>query len=495
MLLWSATYHFLDLCRAAWPFTTDDAYITLRYAWHWAHGDGITFNAGAKPVEGYSNFAYVVVGAASLRLGIDPVVVLKGLGVLAPPLTAWLLYRIASRQVAPLWATLPGVVYLAFPGVAWWAVSGLETTVYGLAVVATVWAYDRAVSQTCVRARRRGASITGVLVAVLGLLRPEGPLVGLVLGAMTLLGLAIAWRRGRIDRARAHPDMAGGMLAGFVVPYVPYLVWRVHHFGYWLPNAAACKASHPGSPWLLILEYTPVLVVAVATLAWAGRKLSRPANLACLGINAAYLVLLYGVDTTIAYGLRHFLAAFALVLVPVAVGAAAIGRRHGGASSRGWVGMIAVHTVLWSVVSLADVDAHLRRFADGYDQRGHTRQEVATWLSDTLPQRGRFLMGDVGLTGYRTPQLHLVDAYCLNNEHMGRAPEGEEARALVAQVRAAPPAVLVVSSKSATTLRSRSESFTYILQDPELGPQYELVRTFGEDRDAFNYWVYRWTGR
>ena len=495
MLLWSATHHFLDLCRAAWPFTTDDAYITLRYALHWVDGHGITFNAGASPVEGYSNFAYVLLGAATLKLGGDPVPVLKGLGVAAPPLTAWLLYRLAVRQVSPLWATLPGIVYLAFPGVAWWAVSGLETTVYVLGVVATVWVYDGAISRTCVRARRRGAVATGVLVAGLGLLRPEGPLVGVVLGVMTLLGLGLALRRGAHERARAHADLAGGMLAGFVVPYVPYLVWRVHHFGYWLPNAAACKASHPGSPWLLIFEYTPVLVLAVATLTWAGRKLSRPANLACLGINGAYLVLLYGVDTTIAYGLRHFMAAFALVLVPVAVGAADIARRRVGATSRGWVGMIALHTILWSVVSLGDVDTHLRRFADGYAQRARTREEVAGWLSRTLPAHGRYLMGDVGLTGYRTPELNLVDAYCLNNEHMGRAPEGQEAQALLQQVRAAPPAVLVVSSKSARTLRSRSESFTYILDDPELGPQYELVRTFGDDRDAFNYWIFRWTGR
>jgi hypothetical protein len=42
------------LIVAAWPFTVDDAYITLRYAKHLAGGQGLVWNLGERPVEGYS---------------------------------------------------------------------------------------------------------------------------------------------------------------------------------------------------------------------------------------------------------------------------------------------------------------------------------------------------------------------------------------------------------------------------------------------------------
>jgi hypothetical protein len=192
MLLWSAAYHFVDACRAAWPFTTDDAFITLRYAQHWAGGDGITWNVGDAPVEGYSNFAYVALAAAALTLGLDAAALLKALGVVAALATAWLAYRIARRQVSPLLATVPGVVFLAFPGTVWWTVSGLETPVYVAVVLAAVLAFGRGVDPP-----HGGVGwlvVAGTLVAVAGVVRPEGPIVGVafvvVLAAQVLTAAA-----------------------------------------------------------------------------------------------------------------------------------------------------------------------------------------------------------------------------------------------------------------------------------------------------------------
>ena len=43
-----------------WPFTTDDAYISLQYGRSLAEGGGLAW-AGV-PVEGYSNFLFVLLG-------------------------------------------------------------------------------------------------------------------------------------------------------------------------------------------------------------------------------------------------------------------------------------------------------------------------------------------------------------------------------------------------------------------------------------------------
>src|SRR5512143_3483048 len=50
---------------------SDDAYISFRYARNFADGHGLVFNPGQPPVEGYSNFLWVVLLAGAARLGFE----------------------------------------------------------------------------------------------------------------------------------------------------------------------------------------------------------------------------------------------------------------------------------------------------------------------------------------------------------------------------------------------------------------------------------------
>ena len=43
-------------------FTIDDTYISLRYAKNWASGAGLLWNINSPPIEGSSNFIFVVKG-------------------------------------------------------------------------------------------------------------------------------------------------------------------------------------------------------------------------------------------------------------------------------------------------------------------------------------------------------------------------------------------------------------------------------------------------
>jgi hypothetical protein len=62
------------------PFITDDAFISLRYSRHLAEGHGIAWNVGEAPVEGYSNFLHIVLGAIATRLDVSPIGVLRSVG-------------------------------------------------------------------------------------------------------------------------------------------------------------------------------------------------------------------------------------------------------------------------------------------------------------------------------------------------------------------------------------------------------------------------------
>lgn len=486
VVLLSAAYPFFDLCRAAWEFTTDDAFISLRYAHFWAMGEGVRFNAEGAPVEGYSNFGFVMLSCILLRLGLEPLLVLKTLGVAACPLTAVVLYRIARGHVSRLFATLPGVVYLAFPGTAWWAVSGLETTVYALSVVVALWLFLRSAQRPAL------AVLAGAVIALAGWIRPDGPLIGLVL-SLVLLAQCLAGKLGRGPSSAANP--LGTLLrlaAGFLPLYAPYLAWRVAYFGQLLPNSVSCKLTYGGSPWTVILEYVPVLVVSIAVLAWAGRRLLSMTHVVCLLFNAMTIVLLYGVDTTISYGLRHFFPAFVLLLIPVAAGAQRLSVLRGGPeSSRGWVAMLVLHAIVWGSITLCNVEGRLQGFAQEYAERSAVRAQVAGWLREELPHSATYVLGDVGVCGYLTPNLQIIDAYCLNNGALGQAAEGTHTAVLTDQILEQRPAALVLTSRSPTVLKSRSTRFARVLEDPRVWMQYELAALFGDEEGGFNYWIYR----
>lgn len=54
----------------AWSllWASDDAFITFRYAEHFARGDGLVFNVGER-VEGYTDFLWALIIAAAIALG------------------------------------------------------------------------------------------------------------------------------------------------------------------------------------------------------------------------------------------------------------------------------------------------------------------------------------------------------------------------------------------------------------------------------------------
>ena len=49
-------------------FTLENAYITFRYAQHFANGQGLVYNAGER-VEGYTNFLWTVLLGIAIRFG------------------------------------------------------------------------------------------------------------------------------------------------------------------------------------------------------------------------------------------------------------------------------------------------------------------------------------------------------------------------------------------------------------------------------------------
>src|SRR5262245_43733436 len=67
-----------------WRVTLDDAYITFRYARHFAEGYGLgAWNRTGEHVEGYSSLLWTLLLAGAARLGVDVRLASKLMGVAA----------------------------------------------------------------------------------------------------------------------------------------------------------------------------------------------------------------------------------------------------------------------------------------------------------------------------------------------------------------------------------------------------------------------------
>ncbi len=104
MLAAAATLAFL-VHAGAWEFVCDDAFISFRYAQNLAEHGELAFNVGMQPperVEGYTNFAWVVVLAGLQVLGWAPpdaAPALTQLGSLAGLVAAIVLLRLLPTGI------------------------------------------------------------------------------------------------------------------------------------------------------------------------------------------------------------------------------------------------------------------------------------------------------------------------------------------------------------------------------------------------------------
>ncbi len=283
--------------HTAWlAVVAEDAFISLRFARNLARGWGMVWNPGEAPVEGVTNLLWTLLAAGVERLGLDGPGTMQLLGVATGLATLWLTDRFAVRvlDLRGLARTFP-VLMLAVSGpMATWAASGLETPLFSLLAIASLYAMAR--WRGSESARDLALAWTAVVLATLT--RPEGLLLAAIAGWMTLAG----------DGER-HRRQAWTAVGAFVLFAVALTALRLAYFDAPLPNTFYAKTGGGGLQVLRGAAYlgyfafhylTPLLpLVAVA---WS-RPRSEPqghqwtvvaALLAWCGGYALYIVAVGG---------------------------------------------------------------------------------------------------------------------------------------------------------------------------------------------------------
>ena len=138
--------------RVYGDFMYDDAYIAGRFSQNWAFGQGLTWNTGEDPVEGFTSFLWVAIGAGAQRaLRLQPHEVMPLVGVLSwvvlvvvvvPLLSGRLVSENGAADAPPAALTLSVVtaVTVAANGLfAFHAFHGLETMLHALVLALLLW--------------------------------------------------------------------------------------------------------------------------------------------------------------------------------------------------------------------------------------------------------------------------------------------------------------------------------------------------------------------
>ena len=224
-------------------YVLDDAFISLRYARNLGAGSGLVFNPGLPPVEGYTNFLWVLIEAAIVPLTAWPEHVLLAFDVLFGFLVLLAVWRemVLRGPEAERWAWLAALLVGSHETLHAWMGGGLETTLFMLLVTVGVGGFLRE------HAHIGGVFRSAIPLGLAALTRPEAYLPIAVCGII-LMKTALFDRR---ERQRAGRWFA--TLGGFCAPH---LAFRRLYYGEWVPNTFFAKIPGPyfasGVPYLQI---------------------------------------------------------------------------------------------------------------------------------------------------------------------------------------------------------------------------------------------------
>jgi hypothetical protein len=425
----------------------EDAFIAFRFSSHLAGGHGLVWNLGDAPVEGYTDFLWILLCTGAMVLGIEVSLFAQVIGVLSGVVALFYTWRLAER-VAGMprpWSLLPGALLAVSGPFATWSTSGMETTLFAALAVAAC--YHGAAAWTSARALR-GSVVAAVLLVLCALTRPEGVLVaGVFFAASAVLG-----RGGALRRDVVVPALI------FAAAMVAYEWWRVAYFGQWLPNTYYAKVTGSFYRYLRGLIYAGAFflyfvlpfVPMAALLVWRRTRATVRAEVLRAGTGVwlcAVMVVVYtayiawaGGDYMAMYRFFVPVLPFLYVLVAAAL-VAAIRRARAAATGTGRPVLLFAFGVLVTGIHSTPLDPRIfpkpplqhGHFAGVQTERWHSARLslIGDFFREHRRSPGESLATDaIGAIGYYS-QMRVYDIHGLVDPHIAHERRRGEAEGLL----------------------------------------------------------------
>lgn len=457
-----------------WGYTMDDAYITIRYAQNWVNFGVLGWNINDPvPVEGYSNTLFLLLSSAAVYLGLNAIVLFKLVSMVAMLANVWLVLFFCQR-LNPKLQLLAVLFYISYPGFVLWGMSGLESLVFvtfnlfALAFFIRLTERDEKITTDAV--------LIGLFVFLAGVTRPEGPLMGIVIGVV-LVFLRLYQRNYRRFVAEALP-----MGLTFFTLYGVYFYCRWSYFGEIFPNTYYVK-SHTGH---LDVPREFLLTAALPLLIGAAGLFNRQWRLMLITITlymAAATCLVIGAHPVISFLNRLMLTPLLLSAVMMVFGLQYLLERH---PRVGKVLTVFLLVLNFALLYAGSVFSEL--LANTYVKRQANRAHIGEYLMQLGVKS--YAMGDVGIIATVTPGVHIYDYYGLNSKKYVSAEVDRDWDKYAAWMVAQQPEAIVLPSEEKDHFQLLPGIGYNILREMDKNGHYLPGQIFEVAGDNYRYRVY-----
>jgi arabinofuranosyltransferase len=236
---------------------TDDAFITFQYSRNWVEGHGPVWNPVDAPVEGYSNFLWLIWMTIPFLLGCDAVLFAQISSLAFVVGAAWVL-RQSARATAMSVPAANGLM-MAFVlnfSLLRFATCGLETSsnvfLWVLILRALLW-----ISATT-NVKRTQLLMLSFVCLLVQMSRPDGLLI-----VLPTVGFALYFLR---RQSSLNLQNVICLLLPMLSILTFWLIWKINFYGEVLPNTFHAKALHTvprHGIWYLFLYFFSYLMIPV----------------------------------------------------------------------------------------------------------------------------------------------------------------------------------------------------------------------------------------
>jgi arabinofuranosyltransferase len=209
------------------PFTVDDAFISIQYAKNLVDGKGLTFNAFER-VEGYTNFLLVMIEALFLFLNLNVVFFVKLFGIMCGCTIINLIFLMSKEDLRTdsIYHFYPCLIIACNSPFVLASTAGLETQFFTLSIISGIFIFSKYKSN-------RGVLLSSLVLNLSIFIRPEG----LIFFAIITLS-----RIYFVDKFKITKGLIIWFSVFFIV-FIPYFLWRYNYFGELLPNTFHAKVG------------------------------------------------------------------------------------------------------------------------------------------------------------------------------------------------------------------------------------------------------------
>jgi len=432
VILWLHAIVYFD-------YTSDDAYISYRYARNFADGLGIVWNPG-EHVEGYTNFLWVLVLSGLDKAGADLVLTGRwlgfGLGVVAIAGAYQLSRELLDGHAGKVAGFVAALLLAASGPFAVWSSAGLENSLFAALVAAAAILHVRECEHGWFPA-------SGAVWAFAAMARPEGLLLFAVSGVFKLVETVPRIRSDdEAERTSAFDEAVwiAVWALGFALIFAPYFAWRYVTYDWIFPNTYYAKVGDGKEQYERGLQYLQtfaqqyaawlVLLAPVAAAVSAIRRIPALYVFALVLAWCGYVVYVGG-DGLVRLRFFSFISPLMYALVAASAGALIAGARFERQPPR-WLAeaalVVAVAGLLAFTLQPSSRDFALR------DERAAMEDRIAMgrWLRDNADSNDVIAVVAAGAIPYES-RLVTIDMLGLNDEHIahreidvGLLPAGHE---------------------------------------------------------------------